>query len=182
MFKIYLLAGVFSALSFHAQAQKNAQFESPNKVNDKTSSSESDRQFRVGVGLGTGDFAFGNAPFPFHVIGEKQFHNNISGGVYLSYATEKTVYYNFSTYRAGIRANYHFNELLNLENDNVDLYAGVMGGLRVSGGSEVATLLGTGVYTGFHVGGRYYFSDKLGAYAELGRAATWLKFGIITRF
>lgn len=38
------------------------------------------------------------------------------------------------------------------------------------------------VYTSFFVGGRYYFTDKIGAYGEAGYGLTYLKLGLAFKF
>ncbi|MCB9203074.1 MAG: hypothetical protein H6604_08520 [Flavobacteriales bacterium] len=54
------------------------------------------------------------------------------------------------------RTNFHLGELLYLD-DNMDLYPGIDLGIKTEG-----------VGIGFRLGFRYFFSEKLGAYIEVG--------------
>lgn len=90
-----------------------------------------------------------------------------------------------SYYSIGARGSYHFNELLSLANDKVDLYAGL--GLIYSGWSWNESFVGIrgsygGVGLGGHVGGRYFFSDKIGGYAEAGFGVAPLQLGVTFKF
>lgn len=70
----------------------------------------------------------------------------------------------------GIAANgnYHFVNLLNLPS-NTDLYAGLSLGFNLwLPGSGYSGTYGSGLGFGLQVGGRYYFTDKLGANVEFG--------------
>ena len=60
---------------------------------------------------------------------------------------------------------YHFNNLLNLANDQLDFFGGFgLGFQRISDeGFGV-----TGLMLSPHVGGRYFFNEKVGANAKLG--------------
>ncbi|MDZ7719458.1 MAG: hypothetical protein U5K72_11640 [Balneolaceae bacterium] len=83
----------------------------------------------------------------------------------------------------GAKGSYHFNELLELEDEKIDLYGGVTllyrniswdydgFGFSVPGDS--------GIVPGFHIGGRYYFADNIGGYAELGNNWAWLNLGVV---
>ena len=80
-------------------------------------------------------------------------------------------------YDLGARGSYHFNELLSTP-ETVDLYAGL--GLSYFG---YTGLSGLGINTSFiafpiHIGGRYFFSEKLGGFAELGSSVSAVKVGI----
>ncbi|TYP95149.1 hypothetical protein LX73_0444 [Fodinibius salinus] len=80
----------------------------------------------------------------------------------------------------GGKGSYHFNELLELGNDNLDLYGGL--GLYYRNysfsNSFVSSNVGSGMVAAFHLGARYYFSEQLGAYAELGNNWGWLNIGV----
>ncbi|WP_234736569.1 hypothetical protein [Tellurirhabdus bombi] len=84
----------------------------------------------------------------------------------------------FGGFDIGARGSYHFNDLLNLTTDKADLYAGL----------GVTFFKYTGPYSSFynssfvtvpvHIGGRYFFSDNLGGFAELGSSISILKVGL----
>ena len=83
----------------------------------------------------------------------------------------------------GARGSYHFNELLNVDNPKVDIYGGAM--LFYRGFSSKYTGSGTpydynfgGIDFALHAGGRYMFSQAIGAYAELGYGISPLQLGV----
>lgn len=82
----------------------------------------------------------------------------------------------------GPKGYYHFNELLNIENEKLDVYAGLSLYYRHFSYSGFSFGIGSGIYPGFHIGGRYYFSDNFGVTAELGNSYGWLKAGICLKF
>ncbi|AQG81746.1 hypothetical protein [Spirosoma montaniterrae] len=90
-----------------------------------------------------------------------------------------------SYYSIGARGSYHFNEILSLANDKVDLYAGL--GLIYSGWSWNESFVGFrgsygGIGLGGHLGGRYFFSDKIGGFAEAGFGVAPLQLGVTFKF
>ena len=90
-----------------------------------------------------------------------------------------------SDYRLGARGSYHFNELLNLSEEKIDLYAGV--GLIYSGWTWKESFVGVhdsygGIDFGGHVGGRYFFKPALGAFAEAGFGIAPLQLGLTFKF
>ena len=84
------------------------------------------------------------------------------------------------------RGTYHYNVF---EDPKLDTYAGISLGIRHERYSDNA---GTDIYysktsasyltSGIFVGGRYYFSDKLGAFGEVGYDMSYLKLGLTARF
>jgi hypothetical protein len=83
------------------------------------------------------------------------------------------------------RGAYHYN----FTNDpKIDTYAGVSLGARIEdysdnykgsiGGSYGGTYLTSGVF----LGGRYFFSDTIGAFAELGYDTSYWKLGFSAKF
>jgi|SRR5690606_4682076 len=82
----------------------------------------------------------------------------------------------------GPKGYYHFNELLNIENDQLDLYAGLALYYRHFSFSGFSFGIGSGIYPGFHIGGRYYFSESFGVNVELGNSYGWLKAGVCLKF
>lgn len=86
-----------------------------------------------------------------------------------------------SYFYVGARGSYHFNELLSLANDKVDLYAGLgLGYLGVSG-TYYAGSVG-GIFVPVHLGGRYFFSENIGGFAEIGSSVAPLKLGVTFKF
>ena len=79
------------------------------------------------------------------------------------------------------RGSYHFNQLLNLSNDKVDLYAGIGLGYESASYSNSiysGSSFGSGIFVPVHLGGRYFFSENVGAFAELGSGVAPLMLGV----
>lgn len=103
---------------------------------------------------------------------------------YISYEYSWT----YSYLIIGARGAYHF-----LENDKIDLYAGVMAGYNVASAkfkSNDATVTESlfaetsvgGFTTSAYGGVRYMFSDNFGVFSELGYNIAWLSFGVSGKF
>ncbi|MCU0324684.1 MAG: hypothetical protein MUF45_05465 [Spirosomaceae bacterium] len=80
------------------------------------------------------------------------------------------------------RGSYHFNELLKINNDKLDVYAGAGVGYQSWSYKGLAGSYASGIYIPFHIGGRYYFSEKFGAHAEVGGGVATLLAGITLKF
>lgn len=89
-----------------------------------------------------------------------------------------------SSFDIGARGSYHFNELLNLATDKADLYAGVgISYYRLSYGNTYLRSVGISdsygtTYVPIHIGGRYFFTENLGGFAELGSSLATIKIGV----
>lgn len=86
-----------------------------------------------------------------------------------------------STY-FGVRGAYHVNDLLKLNNDKVDLYAGGGLGYQKWSYKGISGSYDGGIFPIFFVGGRYYFKESLGVYAELGGGTAALNAGVTLKF
>lgn len=143
----------------------------------------------LNVGVGVGSYGFGgygaygfNSGVALGASFEVGVYKNITVGGFADYRhvgyvgiAGGTNYIYF-----GARGSYHFNELLNLSTDKVDLYAGIgLGYLSASldnayyGGYNVG-----GLIVPIHLGGRYFFSEKIGGFAELASDVAPLKIGV----
>ena len=75
----------------------------------------------------------------------------------------------------GVRGALHYQFV-----DKLDTYAGLMLGMRMwswsGGGSHSDFILP------LYIGGRYYFTDKIGAFAELGHGIAYLQLGVSIKF
>ena len=84
----------------------------------------------------------------------------------------------------GARGAYHYN----FGNPRLDTYAGLGLGLRVVSYSDnydaqaTASASGSQAELSGFLGARYFFSDKLGAFSELGYDMSYLKVGLSARF
>ena len=124
-------------------------------------------------------------------------NDNIGLGVNLSYSSYGATWnagtydygYRYSTLGIMARAAYHFD----IRNRDLDLYSGVgLGFLRYKynwtsdepsfNESQYNVNLGTPLGYQIFAGGRYFFSDLVGAYAEVGYGITVLNAGIVLRF
>jgi hypothetical protein len=79
----------------------------------------------------------------------------------------------FTALYFGARGSYHFNELLKINNDKLDVYAGLGLGYRSFKWTDSA-FTGTGYSYGngldfnYFIGGRYFFTNNIGGVLELG--------------
>jgi hypothetical protein len=118
--------------------------------------------------------------------------SSLGVGAYLGYAGNKseltsggTVFgwkYNYTIF--GVRGALHYQLV-----DKLDTYAGLMLGYNsvsssyygtndVAGTAATASGLGWSLF----LGGRYYFSDNIGAFAELGYGIAYLQLGVTFKF
>ena len=82
----------------------------------------------------------------------------------------------------GVRGAYHYN---GLEIENLDVYGGAMLGYNISSFNGVNTSIGSLGSTfrpTIFVGGRWYFSDVFGVFAEAGYGVAYLTLGGTIRF
>lgn len=145
-----------------------------------------DNLLNVGVGLGV--YTYGGLP-----IGASFEHGiteDISVGAFFDYLSWKNNYqtYNYSWrfMYFGARGSYHFNELLKLDNDKIDVYAGVgLGYYVVSTSDNLVTGYkgyGNKLFYSVHFGGRYYLANNLAAFTELGYGVSRLRLGLTLKF
>ncbi|MFD2938203.1 hypothetical protein [Spirosoma flavum] len=135
----------------------------------------------LGIGVGgyssAGGIAFGaSADFgvaPNITVGGQAAYRSFS---YLGNA-DKISYLYFAA-----RGSYHFNQILNLSTDKADLYAGIgLGYESVSYSNSYGagfSTFGSGIFVPIHLGGRYFFSEKVGGFAELGTGIAPLLLGV----
>ncbi len=110
-------------------------------------------------------------------VGYKSFGQEISSG-----GVESEAKWNYTL--LGIRSAYHYN---GIDNDKLDVYGGLMLGFYLldysysdntgfndASGGNYGSTAGLTIY----VGGRYYFSDQVGGFAELGYGVSYLNLGI----
>ncbi|PWK27838.1 hypothetical protein LV89_01245 [Arcicella aurantiaca] len=78
----------------------------------------------------------------------------------------------FTAFYIGARGAYHLGEVLKINSDKVDLYAGLGLGYRSfswkDGYNGTGYSYGNGLDFNYFIGGRYFFSDNIGAVLELG--------------
>lgn len=152
--------------------------------------SKGDKLLNVGIGLNS----YYSGGIPVGASFEYGVTEDISVGVNVDYLSHKYKYYGYGNYKFtalyfGARGSYHFNTLLNIENEKVDVYAGAALGYRSfkwndSYSSEgLGNSYGSGVYLGIFAGGKYYFTDNIGAFAEVGAiGSTNVRIGAAFKF
>ncbi|PPL00893.1 hypothetical protein [Parapedobacter indicus] len=86
----------------------------------------------------------------------------------------------------GARGAYHYNGFTELP--NLDVYGGAMLGYNIvkykteGGGADLSNNYGSGVGLSGFLGGRWLFTENLGAYAELGYGVSVLAVGLTFKF
>jgi hypothetical protein len=144
----------------------------------------------AGIGLGSYGLS-GTGGLPLTASFEHGFSKNISAGVEAGLIQRKfAIDWKYTYLVFGARGSYHLNEALKIASPQLDVYGGA--GLfyrhfkvkyndhtedefdfKSSGGDVVFEL---------HAGARYMFSEKVGAYAELGYGISPLKLGVSLKF
>lgn len=167
MKKLYFILIALSGVVFCSQTsiaqEANASFQ------------QGDVIINAGIGLGT-TFAFtGTLGIPFGGGVEYGITDAIGVGGFTGFASGGGL----SVFYIGGKGSYHFNELLNIDNEMLDVYAGLSIYYRNFSYSGFNFGIGSGIQPGFHVGGRYYFSEKFGVQAELGNSYGWLTAGVV---
>ncbi|SFS89552.1 hypothetical protein [Sphingobacterium wenxiniae] len=175
---IFILVAIFIAVAAHAQ---------PFQKGTTTAN--------VGIGLGTALGGLGKARPAIsasldHGLWEVGGPGVISMGGYIGNTGYKytdagyTAKWNYII--AGVRGAYHYNGFTSVP--NLDVYGGAMLGYNIvkysSDGSDVnmSNTYGSGVgFSGF-LGGRWFFSQNIGGYAELGYGVSVLNVGITFKF
>lgn len=137
--------------------------------------SKGDNLLHVGIGVNS----FYNGGIPFGASYEKGITDDISVGANADYLSNNYNYgsglsYKFTAIYVGARASYHFNKLLKINTEKIDLYGGATVGYRSFkwkdsfSNSGLDDSYGSGVYLGVYAGGKYYFSKKIGVFTEVG--------------
>lgn len=136
------------------------------------------------LNVGVGVAAYYGAGLPLGASFEVDVKNNFSVGGsfdYLRYSGGYTFIY------VGGRASYHLGDVLNVQDQKFDPYIGATLGFRHTGydnsyGYYDYGSYNSGLYLGIHLGSRYYFSDKIGGFAEVGYGVSALKLGLAAKF
>ncbi len=143
----------------------------------------------AGIGIGTFGFS-GTGGLPITASFEHGFSDKISAGGYVGLVQRKFLTnYKYSYYVIGARGSYHFNELLNIENEKLDVYGGASlyyRGYKLKYDddeyNELYKASGGTVGLALHAAARYMFSPNVGGYAELGYGISPLQLGVSFKF
>jgi len=134
-------------------------------------------QINFGVGLSSWGIPL-YAGFDYGV------HKDITIGAELSFRSYKDDWHNDKYHHSVFgflgNANYHFNTILNIPS-NWDFYAGLnLGFYSWSSPNDYDGSHSSGIGIGAQIGGRYYFSDKVGINLEFGggNSVSGGKFGL----
>ena len=142
----------------------------------------------VYVNLGVGLATYYGGGFPVGVSVEADVKNNFSVGGSVDYYHYNYGYYasgyNFAYF--GARASYHLGEALNVQSSSFDPYIGASLGFRYAGSGYsdyyYSSSYNSGVWVGLHLGARFMFSPKVGAFTELGYGVSAVKLGLTAKF
>ena len=137
----------------------------------------------LNAGIGLGYYYAGGVPLLLSA--EWAVNDAISVGPYFGYTSYRYRYltnYNFSFIDFGVRGSYHFNELFEIRNEQVDVYGGVFLGYVVSTYPREFKDYNLDPYPGklrlgIHAGVRYFFTQSVAGYAELGAGIAPLALG-----
>ena len=145
----------------------------------------------LNAGVGLGGYGFGGlSAFGYNsgvLLGasfEVGVYKNITVGGFADYRrisfSSVGVNEGISYIYIGARGSYHFNELLNVPTDKLDVYAGLGVGYlsanyddAIYGGYNAG-----GIFVPVFIGGRYFFTEKIGGFLELASDVAPLKLGV----
>ncbi|QJD77902.1 hypothetical protein [Spirosoma rhododendri] len=136
----------------------------------------------INAGIGVGGYGYFNGSGVALTAGyETGVYENITvGGV----AGFRTYGSGVTSFDIGARGSYHFNELIKLTDDKLDLYAGIgVSFYRLSYGDSYIRSLGISdsystAYVPIHIGARYLFANNLGGFAEISSSLATLRLGL----
>ncbi len=120
---------------------------------------------------------------PVNSYAEIGLHEFVTAGPYVSYSKWDYPLQSRSFLNLGVRGSYHFSPMINdlldgsIDEDQIDFYAAVLSGIefRKYGTGEGLDRAGfrdnTRLFVGPVAGVRFYFSDDLAVFSEVGRGA-----------
>lgn len=130
--------------------------------------SKGDKLLNIGIGINS----FYDGGIPIGASYEQGIAPNISVGVNADYLSHDYLSLKFTAIYFGVRASYHVNDLLKIKSDKIDLYGGPTLGYRSfswkDSDQDFGDNYGSGLFLGAYVGGKYYLSNKVGLFTELG--------------
>lgn len=148
----------------------------------------------AGIGIG-GNFYFGDLGTSSQGIGLNLSYERgiwetadigiVSLGGYLGYKSYKSdpffggETFNYSYTIIGVRGAFHYT---GLNVDNLDVYGGAMLSFNIASFDGDGDLLDSRPSGTVFVGGRWYFTENFGAFAEAGYGVAFLSLGVAFRF
>lgn len=145
----------------------------------------------LNAGIGVGTFGLtGTGGLPITASFEHGVTDKISAGLTAGYVKTKFyTNYHYTYYMVGARGSYHFNELLNVSDEKLDVYGGLSlfyrgfkADYKDQFNDQYAKASGGGVDFALHAGARYMFAGNIGGYAELGYGISPLQLGVSVKF
>lgn len=136
----------------------------------------------LNVGLGLSSYYYGN---PIGISFEKGIEKDISVGVQLDYDANRNYGYSggYRAYYLGARGSIHLTRLLKIRVEELDLYAGLGLGFRNFRWRDSYYGSSSGLFFNYFIGGKYYFTNKLGGFAELGYTGlSSVRIGLAVKF
>ncbi len=140
----------------------------------------------LNAGIGLGYYYAGGVPLL--VSGEWAVNDVITVGPYFGYTSYSYNYgagyrFKYTFLDIGARGSYHFSELFEIRDEKVDIYGGLSLGVLVSsysgeGFAGYSDPYSGGVRVGLHIGARYFFTEKVAGYGELGYGVAPLALGV----
>ncbi|MDR0371057.1 MAG: hypothetical protein LBH80_04300 [Prevotellaceae bacterium] len=168
-----IIFGLFLLFSFSAASQAQV-FSQGDKV--------------VNVGIGFGSYLGGSGysiiipplagSFEYGIV-DGLINGNASIGVggYLGFASEKTFDWHYNYFILGARGAFHYQFV-----DKLDTYAGLILGYNITSSSGSGIGVNNNSLSGFaystFVGARYYFTESIAAFAEIGYGISILQLGV----
>jgi hypothetical protein len=139
----------------------------------------------LNAGIGLGYYYAGGVPL--QVSAEWAVNDLISVGPYFGYTSYSYNWgfgarWKYTFIDFGVRGSYHFNEIFEITNEQLDVYGGVFLGYTASSYSGNDNFVRNDPYSGrvaggIHIGARYYFTEKVAGFAELGYGLAPLAIG-----
>lgn len=160
--------------------------------------SKGDQNLNIGVGIGDvlGGSGYSTKIPPVSVsyeygIKDELFDEKSSLGIgaYLGYAANKYAYtgnygWDYTYFILGARGALHYQLV-----DKLDTYAGLMLGYNSTGssaygdwGNNKFPASNSALLWSIYIGGRYYFTESIGGFAELGYGIAYLQLGVSFKF
>lgn len=145
----------------------------------------------LNAGIGVGTFGLsGTGGLPITASFEHGVTDKISVGATAGFVKTKFYAdYHYTYYIVGARGSYHFNELLKVSDEKLDVYGGASlfyrgykANVKDIWGSEDYKSSGGAVDFAIHAGARYMFAGNIGGYAELGYGISPLQLGVSVTF
>ena len=138
----------------------------------------------LGIGLG---YYYGGGGVPLMASLEFAVNDVITVGPYFGYTSRGYVGYRYTFLDFGVRGSYHFSELFEINNEQLDIYGGANLGYAMSRFTYDNAFYDDNLYPsrvrfGLHAGARYFFSDKLAGFGELGIGLAPLALGLTFKF